>query len=274
MAVQGLGMLRAEQAATEFEGPLEVRLALRIKAEHPVRVADRLADRGLDLGLARELAVDVAAAFFSSASTVTCLSRAFFSGAASASRSFEGIRSRPWRRPPRSGPSWRNPWPDLRPSATGLAPGGWSLRPRPRLRSARVARPPARCSNPHPGGELMPRIRTPSPAAPGFSRRSNFPMRSVDAKGWRRPTIWFRVVSVHQRARRRGNPVAVSYRRLRSFSSARITIQSSSPLTSLVNRAGSVLALRSNGVRVSRDSLEPGAGRRRLLLLDPRRISA
>ena len=56
--VQGLGMLRAVQSATEFEGPLEMRLALRVEAEHPVRVADRLADRGLDLGLARELAFD------------------------------------------------------------------------------------------------------------------------------------------------------------------------------------------------------------------------
>ncbi len=37
------------------------------------------------------------------------------------------------------------------------------------------------------------------------------------------------------------NPFAVSYRRVRSFSSAFMTIQSSSPRTSFVSRAGSIL---------------------------------
>ena len=38
----------------------------------------------------------------------------------------------------------------------------------------------------------------------------------------------------------RARPLAVSYRRVRSFSSAFITIQSRSPRTSLASRAGSV----------------------------------
>ena len=55
--------------------------------------------------------------------------------------------------------------------------------------------------------------------------------------------------------------MADSYRRARSFSSAFITIQSSSPRTSLVSRTGSVLRCSEIAGRASRDSESRALGR-------------
>ena len=62
-------------------------------------------------------------------------------------------------------------------------------------------------------------------------------------------------------------PLAVWYRRPRSFSSAFITIQSSSPRTSAASLAGSVFRCDGNLGRASQGA-EPRAGLGRLLLLD------
>ena len=53
----------------------------------------------------------------------------------------------------------------------------------------------------------------------------------------------------------RAKPLAVSYRRVRSFSSAFITIQSRSPRTSFVSRAGSVRRCAASEGRRSPESL-------------------
>ena len=72
----------------------------------------------------------------------------------------------------------------------------------------------------------------------------------------------------------RARPLAVSYRRVRSFSSAFITIQSSSPRTSFASRAGSVRRCAAIDASGSPDPAQPRAGLGRLVLRIRRRISA
>ena len=103
------------------------------------------------------------------------------------------------------------------------------------------------------------RMRSP---AVGCAERTSSACNSRYSAARRCTGSWFR-----NRSTSLANPLAVSYRRSRSFASAFITIQSSSPRTNRPSFAGSVWRLAATlGFDVGR--AQPAARRRRLLLAD------
>ena len=194
------GVLLPEDAAADLPGAFQVRLRGREIAQGVICVADGVPDLRLDPRLLSELAGDAGGRAPSTSSTVTFLLRAFLSGDASASRSMEEVVDR-------------------------LGDGGFLLR----LGLAASARfgpnaPPARWTcRPSP----VPRARPapdPLPPAPCFAARTS----AADS----RPTAGTPPPAGRSGSRitSAAKSLAVSYRRLRSFSSAFITIQSSSPV--------------------------------------------